>query len=383
MRSAEFDGNRDLIMRSDDNRHSGSNRDPNVVRRGFSLVELLTVIFIISLLIAILIPSLHSARNAAKKTTTSKTLEAIKVGLEMFKNDNGSDFAQTNGYPPSFEYPPIPGYTFNAKLGEFPFLPGNPKVNGAHWLAAMLMGVDQLGYVKRSSVPAGTLRAEPFHWYQVEANQSSGPVSDRSPMYLDPGGTRTLKTRNLPGRSNPTLFPGLNDPDNTSVIEMADLPVIVDAFDQPILYYVASTHGKETNMVADVREASNTYTGGPQQEGTPYYFHEDNKGFTGTEAEAGWEFGNSGELHPLAVSGAAISTADEMLATDEGHGLRGGIPFARYILDRKLYSSLKPGDSNPKFRPVNADSYLLISASVDGRFGTADDVSNLPPFTER
>src|SRR3989304_3794224 len=55
-------------------------------RRGFSLVELLTVIFIIGLLIAILVPSLSAARNATKKMTTAKALDSIKVGLEMFQN---------------------------------------------------------------------------------------------------------------------------------------------------------------------------------------------------------------------------------------------------------------------------------------------------------
>ena len=69
--------------------------------RAFSLVELLTVMFIISALIAILVPSLNAARNSAKKTSTIATLNALKGGLDLFRNDNERQFARTNGYPPS------------------------------------------------------------------------------------------------------------------------------------------------------------------------------------------------------------------------------------------------------------------------------------------
>jgi len=136
--------------------HSAFSIQHSQRRGGFSLVELLTVIFIIGLLIAILIPALGAARNSAKKMTTLKEIDSIKVGLEMFKGENGPDFPQTNGYPPSFAHPPIPGALTLAEAseGRFPFLDETkPKVTGAHWLPAMLMGPDTLGYLKRSTVP--------------------------------------------------------------------------------------------------------------------------------------------------------------------------------------------------------------------------------------
>ena len=49
-------------------KHRGSGRF-----RAFTLIELLTVMFIISLLIGLLIPALNAARNAAKKTATKAT----------------------------------------------------------------------------------------------------------------------------------------------------------------------------------------------------------------------------------------------------------------------------------------------------------------------
>ncbi len=349
-------------------------------RRAFSLVELLTVIFIIGLLIAILVPSLSAARNAAKKMTTGKSLDSIKVGLESFKNDNASDFPQTNGYPPSFSHPPIPGYAFKPEDGEFPFLETNPVVTGAHWLPAMLMGPDKLGYLKRSSIPnKGTLRAEPWKWYTPDPLGDGKTTLSRGGPYVDVA-IPTKRTEELPGRRNPALFPASN--------AIEKLPVIVDAFDQAILYYVANAYGRPTNMVEGDRPRlkDNNYTGGAQQEGPPYYFHQDNSAFTGTgvtDPERGWDFGNSGAKHVFAESGAA-HTAVDMVPVENGPEPR--VSFARHILDRKLYSHYvaNPSDVKPTspLKPVNADSFILISAGVDGRFGTIDDVSNMPPWTE-
>ncbi len=348
----------------------------------FTLVELLTVVFIISLLIGILIPSINSARTAAKKATTAKALDSIKVGMEMFKNDNGADFRQTNGYPPSFAHPPIPGYTFQSHLGEFPFLDPisdgrPPSVSGAHWLPAMLMGVDNLGYVKRSSVPnENDLRKKPWLWYSDDPFQDeSYRKPERMPLYLDPGNTRTKATKDIPGRENREFFPRWDD--------VRQLPVIVDAFDQPVLYYVASTHGRTTNMVEEDHIADNAYDGRrPQEIGVPFYFHQDNEAFTGTSSDAeetvelGWDFGGRPREHAIGESGSMLTPA-QLVDADHRN------TFARYIVDRKIFESLRidSADGAP-LRPVNADSYLLITAGPDGRYGTADDVTNLPPWPD-
>lgn len=352
----------------------------------FTLVELLAVIFIISLLIAILIPSVNAARTAAKKAVVKSTLRTISSALEMFKNDHGDDFRQTNGYPPSFSHPHIHGdggsETFQAYLGEFPFRPVEPPVKptvyGAHWLPAMLMGADSQGYVKRSSVPrADNLRQEPWRWYLPDPLGTGRPL-ERSPLYLDPSGVRTVKTASLPGNppeTNGELFPDWD--------EMESLPVIVDAFEQPILYYVASAHGQTTNMVEKKHDEDNAYTGGVQRTGIPFYFHQDNEGFTGNDTLDGWKFASrtqrSGEpIHPIGQSGADLVAA-ELLDEPE--------TFAAYILDRQVERRLRQSTTSTSatltsLRPVNADTFLLITAGPDGRFGTSDDVTNLPDKLE-
>ena len=353
---------------------------PDAAKRpAFTLVELLTVVFIISLLIGILVPSLSAARTAAKKAVSAKALKTIDVGLEMFKNDNASDFRQTNGYPPSFAHPPIPGYTFNAYEGQFPFLElksesNPPVVYGAHWLPAMLMGVDHLGYVQKGSVPTNNnLKSSPWLWYTPNAAGPSEPIK-RTPLYIDPGNTETIRTKNLPGREplsvGNSLFPNWDD--------MNELPVIVDGFDYPILYYVANKHGRTTNMVADKHRPDNDYSGGGAQDvGVPYYFHQDNEGFTGNDTDTGWDF--DGVPHAMGKSGADLSGRDIVLPQNRD-------TFARWIIDRKVFKNFETMNASDlvsaPLKPVNAESYILISPGADGRYGSNDDVSNMPPFTD-
>ncbi len=357
-------------------RHHTTRKVHAVRASAFSLVELLTVIFIMGALIAILVPSLSAARNAAKKTVSQSAIKAIEVGLEMFKNENEKNFRRTNGYPPSFAHPKI-GNIFDPNRGEFPFLPGTelqkPVVYGAHWLPAMLIGPDAQGYIRRSNVPKA-LRQQPNEWYRAQPNNAPRAL-DRDQMYIDPEGINLVATNNLPGKRPSDPF----FPDWTI---MRDMPVIADAFDYPVLYYVANRNGKTTNMVEDVRNPNNNYSDGPQQTGVPYYFHEDNAGFTGTETfPEGWNF--QGE-HPIHLAGDR-QTGDELFLPDPNTGR---IPntFARWIIDRNVYKDLSLKDDAVRqaapLRPVNQDTFILLSPGVDGKYGTNDDISNIPKFIE-
>ncbi len=346
-------------------------------RAGFTLVELLTVVFIIGALIAILVPSISSARNQAKKVATSAAIRAIEAGLQLFKADNGRDFPQTNGYPPSFAHPVIRSGTTQifsqteAIAGKFPFVDGRPTVSGAHWLPAMLMGVDQQGYISRKTVPK-EFRNKVETWYTADGPGDQTVVLERSNMYVDPGNVRTTTTEKIRGRANSEFYRGgEGDPLNK-------LTVILDLFDQPILYYAANTHGRDTNMVEDVRVIDNKYTGGPQAIGPPYYFHQDNVMFTGDLNSPGWNFGGTTKPHAIARAGEDL-TAPELTKADVDPEKSNLNTFARYICDRKLLKTFTSQTSQrTKLRPVNLDTYLLISAGVDGLYGTVDDPKNFP-----
>ena len=109
---------------------------------------------------------------------------------------------------------------------------------------------------------------------------------------------------------------------------------------------------------------------GAYEGGKPYYFHQDNEGFTGSDrARVGWNFG--GGPHAIWQSG------DDMDATniDEGG------TFAAFIHDGKAHAAREAHGNvtaETPLQPLNRDSFLLISAGRDGRYGTLDDVTNFP-----
>ena len=377
MQSADFPHSAVRIPRSIRQSEFGIRHGPRC--RAFSLVELLTVIFIIGLLIAILVPSISAARNSAKKATSRNTLRSIETGLEAFRNDNEKDFVQTNGYPPSFEHPPIGKYPFEPHEGDFPFLPDETApvrgVYGAQWLPAMLLGVDNRGYVSRKSVPrADDLRDEPGRWYSNDPYQGEpGKILERQSLSLEAGDLNLIPTEKLPGRPPQDLTTFFPDWEKTKT-----LPVIGDSWNQPILYYVASRHGRETNMLAAERLApGESYSGGEQQEGRPYYFHEDNAGFTGTEDQKGWDLAGGQQEHRIKRPGDEL-TADQLIELDNRD------TFARYIIDRKLWLDLQHEnvDPNTPLRPANKDTFILISPGPDGLYGTVDDVNNMPAWPD-
>lgn len=89
-------------------------------RRGFTLVELLVVIAIIGVLIALLLPAVQQAREAARRSQCRNNLKQIGLGMQTYHASHGR-------FPPGYLYAPNPQ--------------GNGK--GFGWAAMLLPFVEQ------------------------------------------------------------------------------------------------------------------------------------------------------------------------------------------------------------------------------------------------
>jgi len=330
-------------------------------RAGFTLVELLTVVGIIALLIGILVPAVQQARKQAKRGTVLAELKAISDGLEMFRND----FTR---------YPDSTTRVRNAsgwenKLDPIITMPSggddSQPLQGAHWLARALVGPDYQGLDSQGL----TLR----HRADVDiVNNALTAVSGTGTGVTMENFQNLRADRKSPYVENSTKILRL-DKDSAFGQGGTDWvargrPVFFDAFDSPVLYYKANPRAPRPfcNAVDDA-------------DGAGVYNWEDNKRITGengpTAADdnaldnSSWQFIDGVPNHALGRYAANASYTKPDL--EERH------TFINFIHDHNVDSML--GDTSavlPARVARNPDTFLLMTAGPDGRFGTDDDVTN-------
>ena len=296
-------------------------------RRAFTVVELLTVIAIMAMLVALLIPAVSMVKNTAKEVKQEAQLATLQMALTAFRNDYGD-------YPPSNWWDPPP-----APVGPRNYC-------GAQKLAEALVGWDLMGFHPKSDFRAnGSNDAGVFVYNPNDALL----MSQRKGPYLELATASAFRLGDI-SFAKPGLFNGTGE-------LAADTFVICDVFSvkkitftkpgmfetttqnagTPILYYRANASSK-----------SLTYAAGPGSLDPAELIY------------------NARDNFPL-INLGKLADWNKPLAARRRHILEDFNFFYEHIRDPKVTARPWP------YRP---DSYLLISAGADGEYGTGDDICN-------
>ncbi len=284
-------------------------------RQGFTIIELLTVMSIIVILFGLLMPAMTLVKTYSKTVKERAQLHAIDAGLQMFHDDFGT-------YPPS--------YFEDNRENRYP---------GAMKLAEAMLGRDLLGF-------------NPGSIFDAQGWNNAGENNKLYPTPFDPVNDAN-DVENLRSRKGPYIDVQRSNAYKLSAIYTGgqDSYVICDEFARiqplgggkragmPVLYYRANTSNylhDRTKLPTDSTDQGNIYSSRDNQDIIDLPAPWDNK-----------------TVHPIATTPPA--------------GQPGRAGFYDEIQNPKIITTP---------RPYNPDTFILMSAGVDGLYGTKDDIFN-------
>lgn len=194
-------------------------------RKGFTLVELLVVIAIIGILIALLLPAVQAAREAARRSQCSNNLKQIGLGIQIFhdvhKNfpvgqpdDDNNNYAWGSYILPGMEQQAI----YDQMIGNgaaLVYIPGGDNLNVHGALRDFTIGTTNY------TVPTGhpVRNCDTYNnWSQISLNHGAGPSNLNPPaknelaVFMCPSDTLPKRDNNQYGKSNYCCCLGDEDP---------------------------------------------------------------------------------------------------------------------------------------------------------------------------
>ncbi len=112
-------------------------------RKGFTLIELLVVIAIIGVLIALLLPAVQAAREAARRAQCTNNMKQLLLGIHNFESSNGS-------FPKGVNEPYVNGLTNNQASDGLTSDQTEPF--GPNWAVMILPYIEQATLFNASNV---------------------------------------------------------------------------------------------------------------------------------------------------------------------------------------------------------------------------------------
>ena len=300
----------------------------NGTKKGFTIVELLTVMGVIALLIGLLVPALNIVKKIAKDTKQRAQFHSIEVALEIFRNDE-SDFPDST---------PI-----DATGGI---------VTGSQRMTEALVGRDLQGFDPVSK------------WHPA---MDTTAVTDAYSTD-DTGAAPTKKELSIQRRKGPYLRL-----ENVGAFRASDLYKdtvgIGGVYDDAI---------KQSPLMTDVyTERQVTLSNGKVvKAGTPILYFRANPSNKDLRTTTGRTYdatdGYKACTYNFKDNEELIALGRVMRQTDP-HPINDNTTQHKKFYD--LITNPQIG-SNTEGVAYNSDSFILMSAGKDGFFGTSDDIYN-------
>jgi prepilin-type N-terminal cleavage/methylation domain-containing protein len=164
-------------------------------RRGFTLVELLVVIAIIGVLVALLLPAVQSAREAARRSQCTNNLKQIGLGVLNYESSKKE----------------LPYNRYSGNYGVSDTFWGGPQVNGGglpcrawSWLSTILPYIEQAALFQQGNIPEAPMPNNPVleavvPGFQCPSDElaNNNPLSRANTWYVK--GVRNIGMTNYDG----------------------------------------------------------------------------------------------------------------------------------------------------------------------------------------